>query len=250
MVDAGFWVGDAATWIGMSFDTNVLAYTSPPGTGEPGFPIPSLGSSCTGCYAHGIDPNAGFPLDNTGQPFYFILASQDAAAPWFGANVANAAVVCEREPVGIYGHFCSGGICFDLPSVGKSYIVGPNATDPDEARAICEAQNDAGGSGHLLMIDSADERDFIATELARDLALGDSPGFWVGLSHDDDAGTWRWDDKQQRTIPWGDEAPETTFAKPNVRAFMRLSPDFYDPRLLHAKDDQTSLPFICQLTKK
>jgi hypothetical protein len=247
--DAGVWPTEAPTWIGLSYDPGALAYIADD-RHEPGFPVPSKDTICSGCYAHGVDASAGFPL-NGADPFDYVLASPDAAAPWFGvASPPNngAAVLCEREPPGSYSRSCNGATCFELPSPGnKSYVVGTAAQDPDEARTICESLNDA-GRGSLLVIHTPDERDLIAAELGRDLTEGEFRNYWIGLTHDDDAGVWRWDHDTSEAglpIPWGDQEPEAT----DIRAYMQLSITTYDAQLLHAVEDAGPFPFICQVTQ-
>mgnify|MGYP005856187603 CR=1 FL=1 len=235
-------LGDAGYWIGLLRSELVAGAYLSVTRDEPGFP-------CPGCFGVGADDAGAFePLDPDASAQPNCLAS--VGGRWAAVDCAGDggfAAVCEREPEGQRGQGCGGAICFTLPATAgeKTYVLFASPASADEAASTCAGYE----GGRLALLDSSDEREQLAREVAQFLPAG--PGnaatFWIGLRRVQD-GTWAWDDgasEGQRAMPWGVGQPAGAGAG---RAFLRLRTDVVDAQLAYAEDDAgvSKRAFVCQ----
>lgn len=225
-------------WIGLERRDSLGGFVTTE-TSEPGWPL--SGRSCAGCF--GFADGGGLPrLDADSGASLGCVARGDGGA-WIEVACTGGgarATVCEREPRGVRGQACGGGICFTLPTSEKRYLVVPSPSGAAEAASFCAAQF----GGRLAVLASRAEREQLATELARFFPPEPVSTFWIGLAHG--AGVWRWDDDaglDAHPVPWGDGQPRGVAAG---RAYLRLALE-YDTQLAHADDDVTTArPFVCE----
>ncbi len=235
----------APVWIGMRNEPNA-GWIPVQQVDEPGFT-----QSCLGCYAAADDRGAfPQPLD-AGSPCLEV-ASATPGALWARIPCSvSRRTVCEREPAGSLSQPCNGGICIDLRrTIGKKkYVYFATKSTPDEASRLCGEFN----AGHLVLLDSREEREQLWTELARiDENLKQ---IWIGLARDADAGgDWRWDDGAPidagRPTPWGAAQPAVADGG-SPRAYVERVGGLVDSQLARSADPfgqpaPQALPFVCQ----
>lgn len=243
-------VGDAGAWIGLAQSPNVGGAYLPTRSDEPGYPCPG----CYGLRSDDAGPTGPFsPLAPTPSPGgcvvtvggrWFAVPCEDAGAPY--------ATVCEREPVGRRGHDCNTAICFTLPKTSgtKRYVLFTSADSPETAQRTCAQYSQSNGA--LALLDSAEEREQLAREVAKFLPneIGSpAPTIWIGLAFDPATSTWRWEDGEpaeggERPVVWGVEQPKSGGVG---RAFLRMKDGTIDAQLAIAEGrTDAARPFVCQ----
>ena len=228
-------------WVGLTRD-GTLVY-SPEGRDEPGHPEPPETGPCTGCFARTADGGT-FPDVAGTTTTGCLVAVPGLREPWRRVSCTKAAkaydVLCEREPPGSRGEPCTGGVCIRLPFTPKRYIYVPSAASSADAREGCRA---LGGS--LVVLESPEEREELARELAR---FSPEAGVWVGLARLEVDGPFIWENGKPESLKfWADREPDRD-SKPKVptRAFFDFPRGRYDTRLLRAAEGDRSRPYLCQ----
>ena len=232
---------DGIYWVGLGYDPTAGAYESAVPS-EPGWK-----AGCTGCYARvsalGIFPKLR-PDAASGQ----CVGDSNDAGSWFQLacftpGVGPIITICEREPLGLSSVACDGGACVTIHETASSkrYVLGLNPVVAADAPGAC-------AGGHLVVLDSREEREALMKEVAR--ALGNPPvdtAVWIGLARAD-GGAWTWDDGQPldaHPIPWGDKEPKATLG--TARAYASLLAD-YDIELARSDDHAQTVrhPYLCE----
>ncbi len=235
-------------WVGLARDATTAAYATDIRE-EPGYPAAPDTGPCPGCFgraAIGATPTAAFP-DEPGSAGELgcLVASHGAGSAWRRTSCSRPPraydVICEREPPGARAEPCPGGVCVRLPFTTKRYLF--VATPVSEADAVSSCR---GFGARLVVLDSAEEREELAREIAR--VSPELPSLWVGLARAQGA-TFVWDDGETgapkaRDLPWADKEPQATGP---ARAFLDLTRGNYDTRLLRARDEPGRVrPYLCQ----
>jgi hypothetical protein len=180
--------GGAPFWIGLIYDS-----PTPNGHYASAAPYESgYRPSCPGCYAHTPDPSAFLQGNQMG-----CVQAAPAAHPtaWQTTNCYNVPptrVLCEREPSTTPGSqtiHCDAGLCIDLVWTypKKTYVYVESPASPDDAAQHCRTLG-----GHLVVLESQDEREQLWYQLSRPSVTTTPSQFWIGLARD--GGSWVWDD--------------------------------------------------------
>lgn len=238
--------GDAGPyWVGLAITNTLGAYGPPTEVREPGWP--SGGDTCPGCYAAGADDAGAFavhPDEDASAAHQCLVADHGTwfQVPCVGTQARRT--MCEREPVGQRIDGCGGLLCTTLQvTVGsKRYVVHQYPQTADEASQLCKDRDDG---GLLVMLDTREEREQLAREIAHRFATDPPLEVWIGLSNK--RGAWTWDDDQPidggRPLPWGSGEP----AASTGRAFLRMDDTQFDTQLAHTDPDASATRiFVCQ----
>jgi hypothetical protein len=240
-VDAIVSAGDY--WVGLVKDPTTEAY-APERRDEPGYPAPPKTGPCLGCFAR-ADPTQSFPPEpGASGELGCLIARRGASTPWQAAPCARskaADVVCEREPPGTRAEGCPGGVCVRLSPTTKRYLFVPSPAVEPDAAAGC-----ASFGGRLVLLESPEEREELAREIAR--LSPDLAGVWIGLARAAGATAFLWDDETAppslREPMWADKEPLATGPS---RAYLDLTRGGYDTRLVRAHDETSKArPYVCQ----
>ncbi len=234
-------------WVGLNLDTVAAPPTYVPFGStvmEPGW-----SRNCDGCYAH-VDGSArDIPRllpDASGPKPTCVLARAAIDQSWVTVTpdlgVGQAAVVCEREPVGTTARFCNQPTCVATRGTPPHrYQYFPEAVTAQEAADRCTSNG-----ARLVVFETREGREQLARELASFLPPAPIPEIWIGLVRGK-GGTWAWADGApvtQYPLEWGDNQPSganTAFA------YISLSTSAYDTQLAHADDGTTPRPYLCEL---
>ena len=258
---------DAGTfWVGLSLGT--------PGYASFAMYEPGWSTSCSGCFARTVGPDAGLTpyLDGSAPadagPVECVIASSQPQQPWQQYPCAltpsprrpsPVSVICEFEPVGRRSMPCEAGTCIDLAVThgSKRYVYQERAASADQAEAACSALH-----GHLVVLQSSDEREQLWRELSQ--VVSQPREVWIGLAQvggtPRQRPTWQWDDNQPAQAyasEWGDLQPTPRSLNPalattTTRAYLQhaspVSPAPYDDTLAHNDNGSVSmLPYVCQI---
>lgn len=235
-------------WIGMRAEANT-GWVPVADVDEPGWT-----TGCAGCFA-AVDDGGAFPQPLDASSPCLQIAPGATGGPWQRVPCAGSGglkrTVCEREPPGVLSQSCDGGVCIDLRrTIGrKRYLYVATKTLPDDASAQCQLLP----NGHLVVLESREEREQLWAELAR---IDDGlKQIWIGLARDDDAGRdWRWDDgvalDAGRPVPWGLGA-NVDGGTPRAYLERLAGAGVVDSQLARNVDRfgatlPTELPFVCQ----
>ena len=240
--DAGF----LGYWVGLTYAGDLLGYKSASyASGEPGWSYPANSAACPGCYARTGDAASAYfaPLGpDGGTPECVFAATSEAWRSSPCGAPAPRDTLCEREPPGTRAAVCNGGICITLAKTQgkKRYLFAPSEATADDARGSCDSLG-----GHLVLLDTREEREQLSREIAR-VAGDDGASFWVGLAATD-AGTYVWDDGQPesaRPPVFGIDAGALSSAG---RVFVSLrGTNPIDQGLGHADVPQSMHTYVCQ----
>jgi hypothetical protein len=164
----------------------------------------------------------------------------DLNQPWqtsdcFGSKGFGRETICEREPPGSRAAAGVGALTLStaVTQDRKRYLLLPSLEGADDAAQACEK---IGGGARLVLLESREEREELAAELAR---AGNDGGVWIALATDAN-GAWRWDeDPTDSGLPpgdlWGNGAPgEQGDSSTPQRAYLAISPGTVDSELAHA----------------
>ena len=260
---------DAGTfWVGLKLGSPGYTSFAP---NEPGW-----STSCSGCYARTMGPDAGLApyLDGStppdAGPVACVAASSQPGQPWeqypceVTPNPRRATpldVICEFEPVGRRSMPCEAGTCIDLVAThgSKRYVYQEKLASAESAEAACSA---LGANAHLVVLQSSDEREQLWRELSQ--VLSQPRAVWIGLAQVQVGTTrrpqtaWQWDDGQPvQTYPseWGDLQPipsrfaNFAYATTTTRAYLQhpsLAP--YDDTLAHNDNVSVSpMAYVCEI---
>jgi hypothetical protein len=246
-VDAG------AFWVGLLGSPTTEGYTSA------NHPEPGWSPACPGCYAHA--PDASGPLPNYDEAqgaaaqLCVVAFSDVGHVSWYrsACNLGSTSLrtLCEREPVGSLHGDCDSGVCIETVRTygSKRYVYVSQPTSGDEASAACQAMG-----GRLVIFTSREEREQLWHELW--LLPAKPTRFWIGLAESDADGpdndpVWSWDDGVRADAPgvypspWAEGQPTPDGGV--RRAFAGVSAGQVDDTLAFVNEDQSALPFVCEL---
>lgn len=234
----------AAHWVGLSVSNVLEAYEPTVDPPEPGFPLPSSATSCTGCFGRGADGGA-FPIapDVDAGVATDCIASE--GGQWFRVpcnGTRELATICEREPVGTRAEFCNGPYCTNVVATAgkKTYLVTLSNASSEDARASCEAQG-----GRLVVLSTREEREQLVREIR--VLLPPPSSIWIGLSRSASSPGFTWDDGQPEATypsPWGADQPP---AGATGRAYLVLDDNAFDTQLAYVETSpEAQRPFVCE----
>lgn len=196
-------------------------------TAEPGAPRRPT-TVCPGCFSRPDDGGTFPPFEPDASAPGCIVARPDRAAweesPCVATASARVAILCEREPPGLFAEPCIGGVCVHVAEVAakKRFLYVPTPVSGSDAETACLSLG-----GTLAVVATREERAALVRAVGRYFLRASAPpvDFWIGLSAgSSDAGfVWADDASADRYDPvWGNGEPRGSGAR---RAYMHVALD-------------------------